>query len=181
VILWVKKPDFKQLILTFLSIILLQSICIFQKKETLNKEELIVFNYKKNTVITERNGDGVTVYSNDSLLENTTNDLVIQSYLVGNFCHLTNKKKLENFMYFKNQKVLIIDSMCIFPKKINPDIIVIIQSPKLNIQRLLNVYKPKEVIVDGSNYKSYIRLWEATCRKEKIPFHNTNEKGFYKI
>jgi len=181
VILWVKKPDFKQLILTFLSIILLQSICIFQKKETLNKEELIVFNYKKNTLITERNGDGVTVYSNDSLLENTTNDLVIQSYLVGNFCQITNKKKLENFMYFKNQKVLIIDSMCIFPKKINPDIIVIIQSPKLNIQRLLNVYKPKEVIVDGSNYKSYIRLWEATCRKEKIPFHNTNEKGFYKI
>jgi competence protein ComEC len=37
------------------------------------------------------------------------------------------------------------------------------------------------VVVDGSNFKTYIKIWEATCKKEKIPFHNTNEKGFYKI
>lgn len=180
-ILWIKKPVFKQLILVFLSVILVQSIFIFQKKETLNKEELIVFDYKKNTLITARIGESVTVYGSDSIIENITKNLVIQSYLVGNFCYLTNKKKLKNFMHFKNQKILVIDSMCIFPKKINPDIIIIIQSPKLNIQRLLKIYAPKEIIVDGSNYKSYIRYWEATCKKEKIPFHNTNEKGFYKI
>jgi competence protein ComEC len=180
-ILWIKKPVFKQLILVFLSVILVQSIFIFQKKETLNKEELIVFDYKKNTLITARIGESVTVYGSDSIIENITKNLVIQSYLVGNFCYVTNKKKLENFMHFKNQKILVIDSMCIFPKKINPDIIIIIQSPKLNIQRLLKIYAPKEIIVDGSNYKSYIRYWEATCKKEKIPFHNTNEKGFYKI
>ena len=49
------------------------------------------------------------------------------------------------------------------------------------MHRLLQVYKPKQILVDGSNFKSYIRFWEATCSKEKIPFHYTNEKGFYKI
>ena len=84
-------------------------------------------------------------------------------------------------MYFKHQKIVVIDSLCIYQKEIHPDILVIIQSPKLNMQRLIKTYKPKEIVVDGSNFKSYIRIWEATCRKEKIPFHYTNEKGFYKI
>ena len=84
-------------------------------------------------------------------------------------------------MYFKHQKIVVIDSSCIYQKEIHPDILVIIQSPKLNMQRLIKTYKPKEIVVDGSNFKSYIRIWEATCRKEKIPFHYTNEKGFYKI
>lgn len=180
-ILWVKKPEFKRMASAFLSLILLQSIFIFQKKDTLNKQELIVFSSRGNTIITERIGDAVTVYSNDSILENLSTNQLVQSYLVGNFCHISNKKSLQNLMYFKNKKILIIDSTCVYTKGINPDILVIIQSPKLNIQRLLKTYKPKEIVVDGSNFKSYIRLWKATCRKEKIPFHNSNEKGFYKI
>lgn len=41
--------------------------------------------------------------------------------------------------------------------------------------------KPKLIIADGSNSKFNVRLWKATCEKEKIPFHNTVEKGFYKL
>jgi competence protein ComEC len=180
-ILWIQKPGYKRLIGTILSILLLQCIFISQKNETFKKEELIVFNSRKSTIITERIGEEVTLYSNDSILKNLHDNILIQSYLVGNFCKVTKKKPLQNLMYFKNKRVLIIDSSCIYSKEIRPDILLIIQSPKLNIRRLLKTYKPKEIIVDGSNYKSYIRLWEATCKKEKIPFHNTNEKGFYKI
>lgn len=180
-ILWIQKPHFKRLIMVFLSIIMLQSIFIFQKKSTENQQELIVFNSRKNTIITERNGNKITVYSNDSILNTLDDNLVIQSYLVSNFCQISHKKPLHNLLYFKKQKVLIIDSSCVYSKKIQPDILLIIQSPKLNMHRLLQVYKPKQILVDGSNFKSYIRFWEATCRKEKIPFHYTNEKGFYKI
>ena len=181
IILWIKRPTFNRLTITFASILLLQIILIFQKKETLNNEELIIFNCQKNTIVTERSGNDVTVYSNDSILVNLDNNLLIQSYLVANFCKTKAKKPLQNLLYFKQQKILLIDSSCVYKKGINPDILIIIQSPKLNIQRLLKTYKPKEIVVDGSNYKSYVRLWETTCRKEKIPFHNTNEKGFYKI
>ncbi|HNP31865.1 MAG TPA: ComEC/Rec2 family competence protein [Flavobacterium sp.] len=181
IILWVKNPKFKQLVFAFSGILLFQAIIIFQKKEVLNEEELIIFNCRKKTIITERTGDDVTIYSNDSILENISNNQLIQSYLIGNFCHIDAKKSLRNLMYFKNQKLLIIDSSGIYTKEIKPDILLIIQSPKLNMQRLLKTYKPKQIIADGSNFKSYVRIWEATCRKEKIPFHYTNEKGFYKI
>lgn len=181
IILWIKKPEFKRLVFAFMSIILLQFIFIYQKHNSQNQEELIVFNCKKQTLITERFGYKVNVYGNDSILGNIDNNLVIQSYLVGNFCRIKSKRALQNLMYFKNRKLLIIDSSCVYTKGIKPDLLLIIQSPKLNIERLLKTYKPKEIIVDGSNYKSYVRLWEASCRKEKIPFHHTSKKGFYKI
>ncbi|MGC4040439.1 MAG: ComEC/Rec2 family competence protein [Flavobacterium sp.] len=181
IVLWMEKPVFKRLVFALASILILQGIFIYQKKETLRQSELVVFNSRKSTIITERLGNRITVYSNDSILKNLDDNLLVQSYAVGNFCQIKTKKRLQNLLYFKSQKVLVIDSSCIYSEKVKPDILVIIQSPKLNIKRLLRTFRPKQVVVDGSNYKSYIRLWEATCRKEKIPFHNTNEKGFYKI
>jgi competence protein ComEC len=37
------------------------------------------------------------------------------------------------------------------------------------------------IVADASNYVSYKKLWKETCAKEKIPFHDTSEKGFYKL
>ena len=127
IILWIKRPTFNRLRITFASIFLLQIILTFQKKETLNKTELIIYNNKKNTIITERSGNDVTVYSNDSILVNLDNNLLIQSYLVANFCKTKAKKPLQNFWYFKQQKILLIDSSCVYKKGINPDILIIIQ------------------------------------------------------
>ena len=44
-----------------------------------------------------------------------------------------------------------------------------------------NRAEPKEIIADKSNHKKTIKRWEATCRKEKIPFHAVAEKGFYRL
>ena len=71
------------------------------------------------------------------------------------------------------------DSSAIYNKSISPDILIITQSPKLNMERLIKTIKPQQIVADYSNYKSYTKLWKESCRKEKIPFHDTNEKGFY--
>lgn len=180
-ILWIMKPDFKRLSIALSCVLLLQAVYIIAKYKTENTDELIVFNVKKCSIITERYHNLVSVYSSDSILESLDDNIAIQSYLVGSFCKIAAKKKLENLLYFKDKKILIIDSSNVYLQHIEPDILIITNSPKLNLERLLSLYKPEKVIVDGSNYKSYVRIWEATCRKEKIPFHNTNEKGFYKI
>jgi competence protein ComEC len=180
-VLWFKKNTFQRLFLTLLSIISLQCVFIYTKFKAENTDEFIVFNAKKHSIITERKNDLVTVYSNDSILENIDNNLAIQSYLIGNFCKIEEKKNIGNLFYFKNKKILIIDSSSVYLEKTKPDILIVINSPKINLLRVFESWKPEQVVIDGSNYKSYARLWEATCRKEKIPFHNTNEKGFYKL
>jgi competence protein ComEC len=62
-----------------------------------------------------------------------------------------------------------------------PDILLLVNNPKINMEKVLQITKPKLVVADGSNYKYYCKLWKATCKKQKIPFHNTAEKGFYKL
>ena len=71
--------------------------------------------------------------------------------------------------------------MGIYKTSIRPEIIVLTQNPKINLTRLIQDIKPKEIIADKSNYKNTVKRWEATCRKEKIPFHAIAEKGFYRL
>jgi len=180
-IVWFKKPSFNRLALTLITIIIFQ-IAYFQTHWTIaNQKELVVFNSKKNTLITERNGENVTLYANDSLLGTASKNKTLSGYLMGNFSRLTTKKKLKNLIYFNGNKILILDSLGVYPTAIQPDIVVFTQSPKINFERFLQTTKPKIVVADASNYRNIQKLWKATCLKAKIPFHATGEKGFYRL
>ena len=75
-----------------------------------------------------------------------------------------------------------IDSLGIYQSlMINEPIILLRLSPKINLKRLINTLNPKQIIADGSNYKSYINRWRETCKKEKTPFHYTGQNGAYII
>lgn len=89
---------------------------------------------------------------------------------------------LRHFYINSENLILKIDSLSIFDiEGITPDYIILTQSPKLNLNRLITRYPNIKIIADGSNYKSYVDRWKLTCKQQKIPFHNTYEKGFYKI
>ncbi|AYN05421.1 ComEC/Rec2 family competence protein [Flavobacterium sp. 140616W15] len=180
-VIWLKKPSFTKLTVTLSSIILLQISFILNQKKAETQNEWIVYNLPKNSQITERTGKSVTLFTTDTTLNNASNNYSLTSYLVGNFGNLTSKEKLKNTAYFKGNKILIIDSSGIYSKKIKPDIIMIIQSPKINFERLLKTTQPKMVIADATNYKSIQVYWRKTCMNKKIPFHSTAEKGFYKL
>jgi competence protein ComEC len=100
---------------------------------------------------------------------------------MGNFSRLNTKKNLKNLIYFNGNKILILDSLGVYPTAIRPDIVVFTQSPKINLERFLTATKPKIVVADASNYRNIQKLWKATCLKAKIPFHVTGEKGFYRL
>lgn len=180
-IIWSKKPTFKKLTVSLSALILVQIISIQAKYSSQNKEEFIVFNKKKSTIITQRKGNKVTLYSNDSILKTTDDNLVLKSYLVANYCKIEKKKSISNLYYFKDKKILLMDSSAVYLPKEKPDILVITNSPKVNLERIFKQWKPNQVVVDAANFKSYIKVWKATCSKEKIPFHDTTEKGFYKL
>jgi competence protein ComEC len=180
-IFWIKKPNFKRISLALMCVILLQVVFIYQKKEVIKSAEGIVFNQKKGSIISERIGNNVSLFANDSIRKNIHENVTFQSYLVGNFSDLKNKNNIPDLLFINSKKIVVIDSTGIYNPTINPDILIITQSPKLNLERLLLTLKPKVIIADGSNFKTYSKRWEETCRKQKIPFHNTHEKGFYKF
>ena len=179
--IWFKKPSFYKLIIAFISIISFQ-IAIFQANYSNEKaNEFIVFSKSRISIITERKGTEVNVYSNDSILKNINDNLAIKSYLIANFSKVKSTKQVSNLYYFKGKKILVIDSSAVYLNDKRPDVLILRNSPKISLERVFKSWKPEIVVFDASNYKSYVKIWKKTCAKEKIPFHATAEKGFYKL
>ncbi|RBN49147.1 ComEC/Rec2 family competence protein [Flavobacterium psychrolimnae] len=181
IIIWFKKPSFNKLALVLISILILQFSYFKIQWKIQTEQELVVFNSKKSTLIAERKGENILIYGNDSILKTAQKNSLLKSYRIGNLSTLEQKKRLQNFIFFNGKKIFVLDSSGIYPKNIQPDIIVLTQSAKINLDRLFQEMKPKLVIADASNFKNIQKLWKASCEKQKIPFHATGEKGFYKL
>lgn len=173
-----KRPNFRIIIVSLLSIIFFQLSLIYTKKELSDETELIVYNAKKSTLISMRKGQNITLFTNDIKKEKGN---ILNSYLVGSFSTISQTKIIKNTLYFNTQKILIIDSSGVYENKIVPDILILTQSPKLNLDRLLIQIHPKMIIADASNSYSIQKVWKESCLKKNIPFHATAEKGFYKL
>lgn len=175
-IAFAKKPNVKKFSLVLLCILMFQASVFDALWTSSNNTELIVYNVRQKTLISEKNGRNIKLYGK----ENSSYKLA-ETYAVANFGYNENSKTLSNLLYFGNQKIILIDSTSVFPESANPDIILLTKSPKINLLRLIENHRPKIIVADASNFKSNIPVWERTCRKEKIPFHYTNEKGFFRL
>jgi competence protein ComEC len=51
-------------------------------------------------------------------------------------------------------------------KSVKFDWILLRNSPKINLEKVIKILKPKLIIADGSNYKSYVKRWQKTCTKK---------------
>ena len=162
------------------SILLIQTVFIFDKKEKQSKDELIVFNKSRYSIIANRKGEKLTVlHTMDSLT--ILNDKIINQYNIGTG-NMTNfiKDSIPNIIRFKNHRLLIIDSLGVYNvNKYHPEIVIIQQSPKINLERMIASLQPKIIVADASNYKSYVERWEETCKQKNTPFYYTNREGAY--
>ena len=159
-----------------LSILIFQCSYITVKWNENHRSELVIFN-EKATLIGIKNQKNVIAFSDAPEHHYAT----LNHYKRGTFSDSLEVFSLENTIAFKNKRILVVDSLGIYKTSIRPDIIVLTQNPKINVLRLIQDVSPKLIIADKSNYKNSIKLWETTCRKEKIPFHAIAEKGFYKL
>ncbi|WP_406845067.1 ComEC/Rec2 family competence protein [Flavobacterium soyae] len=180
-IIWSKKPSYSKLIAVFVSIILLQLSFIYTKKETADQKELIVYNTKKSTLISKRFGSNITLFTNDTTGDKSSKNNAFNSYLVGNFSVLNKSQQIRNVLFFNGKKISIIDSTGVYENKIQPDILILTQSPKINMDRILIELRPKIIIADGTNTYAIQKKWKLSCEKKNIPFHATAEKGFYRL
>ncbi|WP_299396452.1 ComEC/Rec2 family competence protein [uncultured Gelidibacter sp.] len=173
-----KRHNFKRLAIAMITVLLFQSALIFDKKQ-LKSEEFIVFHKSRFSLIGLRSNASLIIHHNmDSSSVSKENN--IKNYKIGNAINTITNTTLENVYMFNNQSILVIDSSGVYNiPKLNPDYVLLRNSPKVNLTRLLDSINPKYIIADGSNYKSYSNRWEATCKTQKTPFHMTSEKGAF--
>lgn len=175
-IYWIYNPKWNTFRNCAFVILIFQLSFIFIKTEENKADELLVFNSKK-SLISIKEGNKINVFTN-SIEENKG---LINDYSRGTFTDSVHVIPLQNVLNYNEERILIIDSMSIYKTKLKPDVIVLIQSPKINLRRLIKEVKPKVIIADNSNPFYKMEKWKETCEQEKIPFHTTVEKGFYRL
>jgi len=173
-----KLKTYKWLALCLVSIIALQGTYVFNKFQ--NKDEaFIVFNKSRVSIVGFKQNNRLEVHHNLDASK-LNNDNIIKNYKVEELIDSVSQSKLKYVYQFKNKRLLIIDSLGIYKNlSFQPDFILLRDSPKVNLERVIDSIKPQQIIADASNYKSYVKRWKATCRYKKIPFHYTNEKGAF--
>jgi competence protein ComEC len=173
-----KKPTYSRLIIVLISVLFIQSAFLFENYKNHSKE-FVVFHKSQTSLIGIKEDAKLTIASNWNRLTQA-NDKVIKNYKVGNSIETIENSNLESVYEFDTQKLLVIDSLGVYQvKSFKPDYVLLRNSPKINLVRMIDSLSPKLIIADGSNYKSYVSRWKETCEKQKIPFHITSEKGAF--
>lgn len=148
-------------------------ITLIQKNST---EEFIVYNANE-LLLSEKKNNQISFFSNAP----ETNSDIINNYVKGSFVEETQIFPKENALSFKNKNILVIDSLNKFETKLKATIIILSNNPNINLDRVVKHHNPEVIIADKTNSFYKVKKWKETCIKEKIPFHATAEKGFYKI
>ena len=176
---WIEKKVFFRFVLVLISVVVVQTVLIFEKQTIQSTDEFIVFSESKASILGKRNGNTIRFETSEDTLKTNTN--FMNSYLVGaGLGQILPSEKIKNLYTFNNETILIVDSLGIYNfNSVKPTIVILRQSPKINLERLLKNLHPKIIIADGSNYKSYLKDWEKTCLKNKTPFYNTLQKGAF--
>lgn len=172
-----KRP--KKLVFWLISIVIVQFLVFYGDFQKKKKHEFIVFHKNKKSVLGERVGDKLRVFHNlDSTM--IKQEKILISYKVGEAINLKFETTNPSIFKFKNQHIIVVDSLGIYKVNSLKNPIVILQnSPKINLERLIVTLNPKEIIADGSNYKSYIKSWQVICANTKTPFYFTGKNGAY--
>ena len=175
-----KKNHYNTLRTLLKTVLIIQSIFIITK---LNKteNEFIVFNKSRFSLLSKLvNNKLIIGHDFDSLTP--SKHRIIEDYTVGSSINTIEETSLKFIYQLNAEKLMVVDSLGIYQvKSFKPDYVLIRQSPKINLNRLIDSIQPKQIIADGSNYKSYVERWNDICKKRKVPFHQTSKEGAYII
>ena len=140
-----------------------------------HEQESLVFHCSRYSALVVREGTKITAYTNLPKYKRQS----LYTYATAHFGNPILFRKLPQKGVVNGQTVCIIDTASATITRIKNSVILLHNSPKINLDQLILCSQPKLIIADGSNYKSYIRRWKNSCIQAKIPFHATGEKGFY--
>lgn len=175
-----KKYQYKRLLFFLTTLTLVLSLHIYLKTHR-EASHLTIFHKNKQTIMGLYTLDTLVIYTDD-LVTDYKKDSRIEAYQNAFDLDTIYQRGIQNYFSLQHKKTLVIDSLGVYKiRGIKPNYILLRQSPDIHLERLISIYPNTTIIADGSNYKSDILRWKATCLQLKIPFHSTYEKGFHRI
>ncbi|WP_235906073.1 ComEC/Rec2 family competence protein [Patiriisocius marinistellae] len=146
--------------------------------ETHRENKLVIFQKSRKTLIGIQQASEMKLFKSDTA-SLTTVTYPLKSYSVANYIHKITEEKLPTYFNYNATPIVVLDSLGVFPKISEKPIIVLTESPRVNLNRLIDSLNPIQIVADGSNYHSSVARWKVTCEIRGILFHHTGEDGAF--
>lgn len=185
-----------RLVWLLISTISIFSVLLWEKENTESTSSFVVFHMHKNSLFLNRSGSKGAIYlytehtSSIEKIESSGADEkqqlaseLLKAYRKTRFLFkYPETGQWSNFFVFAKHRIMILDHRVIDKDfGFDPDVLIIVNSPKVNLERVLRKMRPKIIVADGSNYYSFKKLWESSADKLGIRFHDTAEHGAFTL
>lgn len=165
-------------------VVCLFAVQAFYRYQTMQQQKLIVYNLSQHTAIDFMLGDqyyfaGDAVLLQDGFLRNfhlKPSRIAHRTYHQPNINPTTNRTWTVN-----NKTILHINQSYRYDStiRINADVVIISQNPKLYLNQLQKTINCKLLVFDSSNPQWKLKYWKADCRKLGINYFCTSEQGAF--
>ncbi|QHI37006.1 hypothetical protein IMCC3317_23770 [Kordia antarctica] len=175
-------PKGKHLKIAFFSILICQGLWFFDRfQQQQTEDSFTVFHQNKTSILAEQRGTSLQLFhSLDSI--SLQKNYVVNNQISNQSIDTFSFDPLQNVYRLNDSYLLRIDSLGVYKiPALTPAYILLSNSPKINLNRMIDSLQPKFIIADGSNYTSYVKRWKVAAAEQKIPFHSTREKGFFSV
>jgi len=175
-LIWKNKKS-KYILYSLTSLTILIGVFVFDNYSN-SRNQLIVFQKSRQTLIGYKQGNKLQLFRSDTT-QFYKKKYPIKGFRVANDIKYYSEEKLPQIVSYNDKNILILDSLGVYPKNYDIDIVLLSLSSKVNLERLIDSLQPKLIIADGNNYTSYVKRWQNTCKEKKLPFHYTGKEGAY--
>ncbi|MCT8338883.1 ComEC family competence protein [Flavobacteriaceae bacterium TK19130] len=143
---------------------------------TIRPARFIIFQKSRETLLAVQSDDILSLYTSNS--DSLQNKYPIKSFTLKNNIKKLNQSNIPTVFKIMEKTFLVIDSTSVYPSQ-KIDVLILTQSPKLHLEKVIATTQPNLIIADGSNYNSYVRRWKKTCEIKRLPFYHTGTKGAF--
>ncbi|MEC3964952.1 hypothetical protein [Flagellimonas halotolerans] len=154
-VMFLSRPKWRVALVLFGGVIILQSWNIWNRAQLHKKEVVLLAHRSRNTVLLHQLGDSLSIIISDS----SNIGSIANNYSIAKRIQKIDTSKIKNSYRLGDKNLFVVDSLGILPLEENPNYVLLIQSPKINLDRFLDSIRPKTIFADGSNYPSLINIW----------------------
>ncbi|KAA3623890.1 MAG: ComEC family competence protein [Flavobacterium sp.] len=169
--------NFKRVKVALCCILFFQFL-LFLNSFQATSSQLTIFHKTGHSLIGIRKGKELKLLKADTLTR-FGKTYPIRAYRTAMDCEVYSEEKIPDIISYTGKIMLIVDSSAVYPYDRKVDIVVLRGNPKVHLERIIDSLQPALLVADGSNYRSYVNRWRATCKKRKLTFHFTGERGAF--
>ncbi len=173
---------YKKAGIKYVSLLLLGGICFgfAEINQSAVKQELWLLDNYKNTIMVEVVSGNVTVWSSKQL---SVFDKQYKIVPLVESLHIDtiNYCELEEAYNYDKEKIVLINQDFIPNIDLGNKILIVSNTPKINMERLLQNNRPKQLVFAANNYKDIVVKWKATCNVLGVAYYDVAKKGSIRL